>query len=309
MFSCIQNHAELLHSREIGDQGFIGSAYRLLGQLAFQHGDENTAHALFEESLAIHRERGNKSGIAFLHSLLGQVALQRGNAATAEALFEESLAIHRAVGNRQCVAESLAHLARTAVWRDDNAAARALYDESLMQARELGNKRTIALCLEGLAGVILAQGEAAWAARLLGAAEALRKAIGVPMQPVERIGYEQAVMTSHNHLGERYFSVAWAEGRTMTPEQAFAARGPVAISVEPAATPQTKSPPAYPAGLTAREVEVLRLVAQGLPDAQVAAQLVVSPRTVNFHLTSIYGKIGVSSRSAATRFAIEQHLI
>jgi DNA-binding NarL/FixJ family response regulator len=50
-------------------------------------------------------------------------------------------------------------------------------------------------------------------------------------------------------------------------------------------------------------------VAQGLSDVQVAEQLVISPRTVNSHLTAIYGKIQVSSRSAATRYAIEQHLI
>ncbi len=74
-------------------------------------------------------------------------------------------------------------------------------------------------------------------------------------------------------------------------------------------TPTAKTAPIYPAGLTAREVEVLRLVAQGLTDAQVAEQLVISPRTVNFHLTSIYGKIGVSSRSAATRYALEHRLV
>ena len=96
----------------------------------------------------------------------------------------------------------------------------------------------------------------------------------------------------------------------MTPEQALAARGgSKTISAESPATPQAKSPPTYPAGLTAREVEVLRLVAQGFTNTQVAAQLVVSPRTVNFHLTSIYSKIGVSSRNAATRYAIEQHLV
>jgi len=59
----------------------------------------------------------------------------------------------------------------------------------------------------------------------------------------------------------------------------------------------------------ARGVEVLRLMAQGLADAQVAEQLVISPHTVNTHLTAIYGKIAVSSRSAATRYAIEHHLI
>jgi len=65
----------------------------------------------------------------------------------------------------------------------------------------------------------------------------------------------------------------------------------------------------YPDGLTAREVEVLRLVAQGHTDAQVAEQLVISPHTVNSHLKAIYGKIEVSSRSAATRYALEQHLL
>jgi DNA-binding CsgD family transcriptional regulator len=64
--------------------------------------------------------------------------------------------------------------------------------------------------------------------------------------------------------------------------------------------------PAYPAGLSAREVDVLRLVAQGLTDAEVAQRLFISPRTVTTHLSSIYNKLGVSSRTAATRFAFEQ---
>jgi DNA-binding CsgD family transcriptional regulator len=61
-------------------------------------------------------------------------------------------------------------------------------------------------------------------------------------------------------------------------------------------------------GLTSREIEVLRLVAQGLTDVAVAAQLFISPRTVGQHLRSIYGKINVSTRSAATRFAMEHDL-
>ena len=66
--------------------------------------------------------------------------------------------------------------------------------------------------------------------------------------------------------------------------------------------------PANPAGLTAREIEVLRLVAEGLTDAEVAERLYLSPRTVSGHLRSVYNKLGVSSRSAATRFALEQGL-
>ena len=61
--------------------------------------------------------------------------------------------------------------------------------------------------------------------------------------------------------------------------------------------------------LTSREIEVLRLIAQGLTYVQIAAQLVVSPRTVDAHLRAIYGKLGVKSRHAAARMAIDQQLI
>jgi DNA-binding NarL/FixJ family response regulator len=91
----------------------------------------------------------------------------------------------------------------------------------------------------------------------------------------------------------------------------------VAIPELPTSTPTPAPPPtvqpvataAYPAGLTAREVEVLRLVAQGLTDAQVAVRLVISAHTVHAHLRAIYGKLEVSSRAAATRFAMDHHLV
>ena len=98
----------------------------------------------------------------------------------------------------------------------------------------------------------------------------------------------------------------------MTPQQALAAQEPTTILTSTSAAPSNlpaKPPAPYPDGLTVREVEVLRLVAQGLTTAQVAEQLIISPRTVNTHLTTIYGKIGVSSRSAATRYAIDHHLV
>ena len=88
---------------------------------------------------------------------------------------------------------------------------------------------------------------------------------------------------------------------------AFEQEANAAAAPEPALAPSRKSS-RFPLGLTAREVEVLRLLAAGLTDAQIAEQLVISPRTVNAHLTSIYHKLSVSSRVAATRYAIEHHL-
>lgn len=68
-------------------------------------------------------------------------------------------------------------------------------------------------------------------------------------------------------------------------------------------------PAPYPAVLTAREVEVLRLLAEGLTNKQMAERLVLSPKTVSSHLSSIFSKIGVTTRAAATRFAFEAHLL
>ncbi len=99
----------------------------------------------------------------------------------------------------------------------------------------------------------------------------------------------------------------------MTPGQVMVAQGlatlPMATPTKPLSSAATKPLPHILEGLTAREVEVLRLLAQGLTDVQIAEQLVISPRTVNNHLTSIYSKIHVSSRSAATRYAMEHYLV
>src|SRR5262249_27246501 len=108
---------------------------------------------------------------------------------------------------------------------------------------------------------------------------------------------------------------AWEAGRALPWEQAVALALEVATEVPPPApTPPAVPTPdiataAYPAGLTGREVEVLRLVAQGLTDAQVAERLVLSTHTVHAHLRAIYGKLEVSSRAAATRFAVDHGLV
>jgi len=171
---------------------------------------------------------------------------------------------------------------------------------------ELGEQWMIARGLVGLGEVVAAQHKLAWAAQLWGAADALRDALGVPIPPIERADYERSLSAARVHLGERAFAAAWAQGRAMTPQQALAAQG---HKPTPTLTPaMTPSPQVYPAGLTAREVEVLRLLAGGLTDQQIADKLVLSPRTVHAHISSIYSKLAVTSRSAATRYAIEHHL-
>ncbi len=300
-------------SREGGDSWSIANALLLLAIVMFCQGDLTRSHALLEESLALARQEGYKEYIAYSLWISGQVALLQGDQAAARSLLEESLTLFKEMGKRQYIAQSLSGLAVVSLVQGDYAAARALLEESLALFKAGGNTWSIAGCLVVFAALAAAQGEWTRAARLSGAAEALCKAINGVLSPGERVMQEFTSAAARAQLGEEVFTAALAEGRTMTPEQALAAQGPVTMPTtapaEPSSVSHAAKVPTYPAGLTAREVEVLRLVAQGLSDAQVAEQLVISPRTVNFHLTSIYSKLGVSSRAAATRYAIEHHLV
>ena len=211
------------------------------------------------------------------------------------------------------LAWALSDLAMLAAREHDYAAARALYEESLTIAGEAVSKWRLVPYLEGLASVLATQKEFARGAQLWGAAEAIRVAFGTPLPPVERAAYERAVAAARTHLGEKAFAVAWSEGRTIPREQILAAKGTAEILALICAEPTSARPAPMPstphAGLTPREMEVLCLLAQGLTSAQMAERLVIGVVTVNFHVRSIYNKLGVTSRAAATRYAVEHHLV
>ena len=92
------------------------------------------------------------------------------------------------------------------------------------------NGDDIASSLEGWAGVEVAQGQPMWAARLWGAAEALREAIRAPLPPIERADYERAVAAACRSLGEQAFAAAWAQGRSMSLDQVLTVPGRSSIS-------------------------------------------------------------------------------
>ncbi len=281
-----------------------------LARAVYAQGDLARAHELLEESLAIHRELSYKEGIAYALRLTGQLAFQQSDDTTARPLLEESVAIFREVGDKGGSAKSLYRLASVVAFQGDDEAARALFEESLAILREVGDKEGIASCLEGLAGVIAAQGEPVKAVLLWGAIESLREAMGAPIPAVERASYDRTVAVVRAQLGEKDFAVWWAEGRTMTPEQALVVQEQEVMQLLSNQVPTSPllTPPAYPGGLSAREVEVLRLVTEGLTNTQIADQLIISPLTVNAHVRSIFTKLGVSTRSAATRYAFEHKL-
>ena len=124
---------------------------------------------------------------------------------------------------------SLYALAQVVTAQGNDARSQALYEESIAVARKAGDRRTVAFGLEGFASVVAAQGELAWAARLWGAAEALRETTGAPLPPVEHVPYERAVVAACAQLGEKSFAASWAEGRLVTLEQALVTPGRVRV--------------------------------------------------------------------------------
>ena len=147
----------------------------------------------------------------------------------------------------------------------------------------------------------LARNQPECAVHLLAAALAFLEARGVVTYKADRDATEQYIAAARDRLGQARFTNVWEVGRLLPFEHALAkAAEALTLLVEAGG---------FPGGLTEREVAVLRLVARGLTNAQVAERLVISPRTVNTHLNRIYAKLGVSSRSAATRFAVEHGLI
>jgi DNA-binding NarL/FixJ family response regulator len=292
--------------RELNDK--LGTAYALSNAAFAATGQRQHERAvtLIEEAVDLFLEEGEKWGAAIELGFLAVAWRNRGDHGRAKRLAERGLALSREVGERQAISTALYTLATLAQAERNHGRARDLFEEGLTISAELGNETDVAHYLEGLAAVAASEGTIVRAARLWGAEEALLEKIevGVHTYVPDRSLHQSQITAAQARLGEGAFAAAWAEGRTMSPERAIEYALEQEAAPEPAATPQT-----YPAGLSARETEVLRLVATGLSSAEVAGKLFLSARTVEWYLGSVYRKLGLHSRTEATRFAVEHGLL
>ncbi|MBC8136075.1 MAG: tetratricopeptide repeat protein [Fibrella sp.] len=212
----------LIIARELGDKHGISLALLNLGWVAKEEGDWETARIVQEESLEIARELGDKRGIALLLIHLGGIAYFQRDFETARSLIEESLALSQEFGDKQGIADALSNLGIIAHSAGDSDRAKTLQTEGLSLYRELGDKGGTAYSLEAFAAMAMAaEVQSGRAARLWGAAEQLREVIGAPLPPSERADYEQKVSEARATLGVEPFAESWAEGRTLTMEQAI----------------------------------------------------------------------------------------
>jgi non-specific serine/threonine protein kinase len=301
-------------ARRVDDPWGIARCIDVLGIALQSRGAADEALACFAESSARFRALGDRGRLGWALcqlAILGDFRAADGPAASrdlarAVRCCEEALALFRALGQAPGIARALHGLAYLAYKRRDYAAAVPLEQQTLALRWEMHDVWATPASLENLADSAGATGQAERAARLYGIAAALRERYGVPMQPVYLPEHEREMAIVRSALGDEAFAASFAAGHDLPTEQAIAEALALTIRPEP---PPVAAQPADSAGLSPRERDVLRLLAAGRSNRQIADELFIGVATVKWHVSAILGKLGVESRGAAVALAQRDGLI
>lgn len=287
----------------LGDERGISWSLRGCGFATLLDGNAEEAQPYVEQSLALCCQSGDAWGEAWSIFDLGHIAFALGAIERAQPLIEDALHRFRQMGVLFGAYRASILLGDIQRRHSHWAEAMAHYAEALQLEQENHFGQFGADLLEGLAKIAAVQRQPDATARLFGAGHAWRQTFGQARSFFYEPGYQRILAIARAQLAEDDWSAGYAAGCGLTSEQAMAeARQAARVLASAPLAP-------YPAGLTEREVEVLRLVVEGLKDQEIADQLVVSPRTVHAHLRSIYGKLGVNTRTAAAHEAVQLKLV
>jgi non-specific serine/threonine protein kinase len=296
-------------ARDLADRAAEAWALHIMGRIAYFENDPARARACGERSLALAESLGDRGLIAWALHLLGLAAYIAADYPTAREYYTRSLAIRQELGYREGIG-ILNHLLGLVAFREGNAAeARQLWEQNLGIMRELGMRWQVSFVLAMFSGLAATQGQPARAVRLAGATAMLGESYQGRPIPLATALLEEGLAQARQELGDEAYAAAWEEGRAMSIEQSIAEALAVEVRTATSPSPAAKVPPStVPAGLTAAEVQVLRLLAHGHTTREIADELVVAVSTVDRHLTHIYGKLGVRNRAAAAAFALQHGL-
>lgn len=317
------------------DDRLAAAAHGHLGQLALNEGDLATAHHYFTQSLDLYERVGDLQRVARSNEFLGRIAHYQGDFATGTRLLERGLAGFRAVGYRLGIANALTAFGELSTDSGNLAASRTYFTEALALATMLG-QRDLSWLLTGIAALAFAQDEEQESLHLLGAADALLDTSGAAAHTNLILNRERLLAAIRKGLSQEKITMALDAGRTLTSDAVLAVARRVTKSQAgslPMALPHPDLNPQHnrtdtrrhrltlvpapahsgsgddlPAGLTAREAEVLRHVATGKTNREIALALSLSEKTVARHLSNIFTKLDVPSRAAATAFALRKGL-
>ena len=274
-------HAGIEAATELGDV-YLGGNYVALTVSHLAAGDIAAAS---EAAEAAWSHLGGLYGTASVNSAyIAQTTLARGDLAAARKSVDD--AVPATTG--WFLAAALMIRARIAVAQGQPEQAERDAHEALSCCAEYKAYLAVADILEILAGLATDSGSCREAARLFAAAEAIRQRTGETRFAIYQAGYDSSVGQLRNAMDDADFEAAWAEGAAMSRDEAvaYAQRG----------HGERKRPSSGWASLTPAELDVVRLVSEGLGNKDIGARLFVSPRTVQSHLTRVYTKLGLTSR-------------
>jgi len=291
----------------LGDESGVATSLANLGFALAHRGESGRVAVLREEANRLLRESLGTRPRAHLLNFLVMAALDAGDIEQAVTLPENSLRLYRDLGDVQGIIVTLAALGMITLEAGDPQRATGYFEENLRVLRAMGDKMGIAYCLLGLGGVAGEQLHPDRAARLWGAAEALREAIGMGLSPFDRkhTRYEDRLATARSLMDDAAWEEAWARGRAMTPEEAIEY---ALSSEEPIPAPEQPIISKPVNELTRREKEVALLVARGLTNRQIASELAISENTVANHVARTLKKLELPSRSQVAVWVTEKGL-
>ncbi len=298
-------------AREVNDLIRLSSVLYQLGFIAIIQNDWPLADNLLQESLMLAQEMRQDEAITAVLRYQAFLARLRGNQAQATLLAQESLALARKTGHMWDCQDALLLLGGIEQSQGNLTRARALFQEGLTLAKQTSYQPSIGRYLLGFGSLAIAEKQPRRAARLFGAAESLLD-MNNPMDfdPFMRLSYEREAAALRAELGEAEYAALQAEGRArLLQDQLLLEEYSDKPVVSPPRISKRRPLSPIPAGLTRRELDVLRLLANGLSNKEIAESLVISARTVDGHLVSIYSKLQVSSRTAAICYAREHLLL
>ncbi len=291
-----------------GDISGIAQGNAIMGIIRVFKGEREKGIKLLEESLKTFKESGDEWQTANALLYISDSYNRMGNNKKAARLCQECLSIFTKLGDPWGITFAAGIAGEIARQEGDLPHAKEYFRNNLVFHWQHGHKGDIPYVLETLSLIAISEKNYRRAVRLWGAAEVFREKTNAPLPPAYQSDYHKYLTLAHEKLGEKAYSKAMLQGRELPPEAVIS----LAIhddDIQSESLSTASMDPAFEFRLTKREIEVLHLVATGMTDAQVAERLFLSPRTVSKHLESIYSKLHVNSRTAATHFAINHKMI
>ena len=297
-------------ARSVGDRLSEGYALGTRAAAVAYRGSLREAQQLAEAAIAVMREIDHQWGVARTLLGLGELARLRGDADAARRSYLEALPVLREIDSRPETARCLAGLGRLAMDQGSIAQAREHLAESIRLSHATGARIGVARGLEAFASLAVLEGRGDRAVQLIAAAAALREAAHLPQLPGSRTDRYFAAARS---FGEPAIAQFWATGFGMTSDAAVAMALDAASAGAGSRPDREGTPAGHPAAapapsgrLTAREREIVALIAEGYSNRAIADKLYISPATAARHVANILEKLGFNSRAQVAAWASAQ---